>query len=77
MVMSTGLGVSVNGNRPRHNLFAPVRCVCDGSSPIHARRLWRVGLELVSADNLHALLAPINFWNAVSHGSLFRVPDSP
>jgi hypothetical protein len=31
---------------------------------------------LVGADNLHAMLAPINLWNAVSHDSLYRVPAS-
>src|SRR6266481_1443807 len=45
-------------------------------APPHARRLWRVGIELVDADNLHAMLAPINFWNAVNHDSIYRVPAS-
>ena len=34
-------------------------CVCDGNSPIHARRLLRAGIELVSSDNLHALLETV------------------
>ena len=72
MVMSTGLGIGVNGNRARPQLIRTGACMCDGSSPIHARRLWRVGIELVSADNLHAMLAPINFWTAVSHDLLFH-----
>ena len=76
MVMSTGLGIGVNGNRARPQLIRTGACVCDGSSPIHAQRLWRVGIELVGADNLHAMLAPINLWNAVSHDSLYRVPAS-
>ena len=77
MVMSTGLSVSMNRNRARPQLIRTGACVCDGSSPIHARRLWRVGIELVSADNFHAMLAPINLWNAISHDSLFRAPGRP
>ena len=77
MVMSTGLGIGVNGNRARPQLARTGACVRDGSSPIHARRLWRVGIELVDADNLHAMLAPINFWNAANHDSIYRGPASP
>jgi hypothetical protein len=46
MVMSTGLGVRANGNCARPQLIRTRACACDGSSPIHARRLWRVEIEL-------------------------------
>src|SRR5262245_56109301 len=71
MVMSTSLGIRVNGHGSRPELTGTRTRARDCSSPSHARRLWRVGIELSSAHDLHAMLAPINFRNAVSHDSLF------
>src|SRR5215469_3601868 len=71
VVMGPGLGVGVDLDRAGPDLLRPDPREIDRRGAVHARRLRRVGVELVARDHLDAVRLPIDWLVRLllAHGS--------
>src|SRR6516162_8138940 len=66
VVMRPGLGVGVNLDGARPDLLGADAGEIDGSRAVHARRLGRVRIELITWDHLDAMGLPIDVFVPVA-----------